>query len=266
MDEMLAFLLGLIQGVAEFLPISSSAHLILLSSIFKGHSISLALNVGLHLGTLFAVLLFFINDWLILMKKSFEGVFKRTRSFEFNIFLPSLLLGSIPAGVIGVLWNDKIEEYFHNAEFVLIPLVIFGILIWYGDKKSNSDKTFGEMTIKDAVIIGVFQAIALIPGVSRSGSTILGGRLLKYNREDAAKFSFMLGTPVMFGAALLESKAILEYFHHIDFIIGFLTSLVIGVLTIKFFLNFLKKFGFGWFAVYRIILAIIIFIFMDKNL
>ena len=258
MEILNAVIYGVIQGIAEFLPISSSAHLVLASTVVKGEAMPLALNVGLHMGTLVAMILFFFTDWLNLAVKTFEGLFKKIPSFEYNRLLPALLIGSIPAGIIGGLWNHLIEEKFENARFVPYPLIIFGILLWYVDKQCRTTKKITDVTPWQGFVIGLFQALALFPGVSRSGATIIGARLFQIDRKDAAKFSFMLGTPAMCGAALLKWKDILEYFHEIDFIVGFGVSTIVGILTIKFFLNFLKNFGFAFFAIYRVMLALAI--------
>ena len=258
MDVLSSVIYGIIQGIAEFLPISSSAHLVLASTILKGEALPLALNVGLHLGTLVAMVLFFFTDWLNIAAKTFQGVVKKQPSFEFNKLLPALLIGSIPAGIIGGLWNHLIEEKFENAAFVIYPLIIFGILLWIVDKKMQNTKELTELTPWHGFVIGLFQSLALFPGVSRSGATIMAARLFRFNRNDAARFSFLLGTPAMAGAALLKWKEILAYFHEMQFIVGFGVSTVVGILTIKLFLDYLKRFGFAFFAVYRLALAAVI--------
>jgi undecaprenyl-diphosphatase len=250
-----AVILGVLQGLTEFLPVSSSAHLIVVSTFMDGKTLPLALNVALHLGTLGAVILYFWKDWLRLATACVRRVVYRERSFEADTLLPALLIGSIPAGVIGILWNDLIEAYFHNPVTVVAPLAIVGVLLWWVDKTRPLGKPMQGITLKDGFLIGCGQALALIPGVSRSGATILTGRLLGVAREDAARFSFMLGTPAMCGAALLKRDELLASTGDPVFIWGTLAALVSGCLAIAFFLRFLRRFGFGAFALYRVVLA-----------
>lgn len=253
-----AIALGALQGVAEFLPISSSAHLIIVSWLMDGKPLPLTLNIALHVGTLVAVLVYFWKDWLRLVKAVVLRVTRGERSYESDTLLPGLIIGSIPAGVIGVLWNDKIEQIFHHPGTTILPLAIVGVLLWLVDKKAPAEKSMRDISIKDAFLVGIGQACALIPGFSRSGSTILAGRLLKIRREDAARFSFLLGTPAMLGAALLKRDELIVSFADPQFIIGASTSMIVGCLTIGFLLHFLRRFGFGAFAIYRVALALVL--------
>jgi undecaprenyl-diphosphatase len=250
-----AALLGAIQGLTEFLPVSSSGHLIVSSWILEGKPLPLSLNVALHIGTTVAVLIYFWRDWLKLATAAFRRVFKGERSHEADYLLPGLVLGSIPAGVIGVLWEDQIEAAFHHPLSVAGPLAVVGILIWLADKKAPSHRELASLGFKDALLIGCAQACALIPGVSRSGATIMTGRLLSFTRQEAARFSFLLGTPAMGGAMLLKAKDIASSAGEPTFYIGIAVSFLTGVLAIGFLLRFLKRFGFGVFAVYRLALA-----------
>ena len=254
-------LLGIVQGISEFLPISSSGHLVILSFFVSGETLPLHINIALHIGTLAAVLIYFWKDWLRLLIGLKEDVVNKKRSFESRVLIPGLILGSVPAGVIGILWQDQIEEVFHKPGLVAWPLMIVGFLIWLADVKSPTKKVIQEITLKDTIIIGVFQAIALIPGVSRSGITILGGRLLGIQRDEAAKFCFLLGTPAMLGAALLNGSKILDSFGQDGFFVGCLSAVVVGCLSIKFLLAYLRKFGFLAFAIYRLIVGIVILVF-----
>ena len=261
MDSTLySIILGIVQGIAEFLPISSSAHLVVTSSFLNNNEpLSLAQNIGLHVGTLLSVLIFFRKDWINLIIK----LLKRLRgqsSFESDVFFPSLIVGSIPAGIIGILFQDKIEEYLHHPLVVTVPLALVGWAMWYGDKKLPTNKSLQDITLKQAFFVGICQACALIPGVSRSGSTILGGRFLGLDRGEAARFSFMLGTPAMAGAALLNGKEIIASLTQSDFYVGCITATIVGCLSIKFLLGFLKNNGFFSFLIYRVVLAIIILI------
>lgn len=249
-------ILGVVQGLAEFLPISSSAHLILVSSAFGTEALPLSANIALHLGTLLAVLLYFWRDWFAIL----SGLFRKVSGGDDQgaVFrLQALIIGSIPAGIIGLGFKSQIEEYLHHPLAAVAPLAVFGVIIWWGDRRFPREKSWSSINLKQAFVIGIFQSLALIPGVSRSGSTILGGRIFGLKRDEAARFSFLLGTPAMLAASMLEMKDILALSADGSFFIGILASFVTGCLTIKFFLSFLKRFGFGGFAIYRVILAVV---------
>ena len=251
-------ILGAIQGVTEFLPVSSSGHLILVSWIMNGKPLPLALNTALHFGTLIAVLIYFWRDWKNLLFGSISSIKNKEKNSPQTQLLLALIVGSIPAGVIGLSAKNSIESIFHNPISTAFPLIIVGFLLWFVDQKYNKAKTIQNINLIDAFYIGIAQACALIPGVSRSGATITCSRFLLYDKESAAKFSFLLGTPAMAGAALLHYKDFLSSLNDPSFYVGILTSCVIGCLTIKFFLKFISNHGFLSFAIYRAILGILI--------
>lgn len=252
-----AALLGAVQGITEFLPVSSSGHLIIVSELSGGVVLPLTLNVALHVGTLGAVLAYFWRDWLALGKAAVARAQGQT-SFESQVLIPGLIIGTIPAGVLGLLFEKDIEATFHHAAMVAFPLALVGVLLWWFDRRSRDDRPYQSLTIKDALIIGLAQACALIPGTSRSGATIIGGRILGLSRQDAARFSFLLGTPAMGGAALLKAGEIIPSLGEPQFYIGLATAFLVGILTIKYFLKFLKNYGFFWFMIYRLLLALVI--------
>lgn len=258
--DIISAILGMIQGLTEFLPVSSSGHLIFFSWLLKGKPIPLAVNASLHFGTLIAVLVYFWHDWFNIARGTYKKIVNREDSFESNFLLPALILGSVPAGVAGLLGKDLIEEVFHKPLSIVIPLLSVGYILWILDYKSPSGKSLKNMNIKDALLIGFAQAIALIPGVSRSGATISCARALGYERMAAARFSFLLGTPAMGGAALLHWKDFLASMGSSEFYIGIISSFLVGCCTIKFFLEFIKKFGFLVFALYRTALALLILV------
>lgn len=263
-DFIYALVLGVVQGVSEFLPISSSAHLIATSWLFNGETLPLTLNIGLHLGTVLAVLIYFRKDFIALTFAVFDRGRSERYRFEWQVLWPGLILGSVPAGLIGILFKDDIERVFHHPYAIIAPLAIVGILLWLVDLKKPQTRSIKDFRIKDAIIVGVFQACALIPGTSRSGATIIGGRLLGLVREDAARFSFLLGTPAMLGAALLESKEILASIADPVFYVGFVTAAFTGLLSIHFLLRFVKRFGFLAFAIYRILVALVLFVLLSQ--
>lgn len=259
-DILYAVILGIIQGISEFLPISSSGHLIIFSNLTSGKTLPLSLNVALHFGTLLAILMYFYKDWLKIFSGSMKYVTKREKSFESHTLLPALIIGSIPAAIIGLTFKDDIERIFHSPSVVAIPLILVGILMVACDQIYPSNKKITELGIKDGILIGLAQAVALIPGTSRSGITITAARVLNFSKTDAARFSFLLGTPAMGGAFLLEAKNILSHILDPVFYVGVITSFGVGLLTMKFLFALLKRFGFLGYAVYRIIIAIVILI------
>lgn len=264
-EALQAVILGIVQGIGEFLPISSSGHLIIVSWLMSGKPLPLTLNIALHVGTLLAVIAYFWRDWLLIARSLVTRVVSGSTSYETSVLLPGILIGSVPAGVIGVLWNDKIEQIFHNPLSVCLPLLLVGIALWLVDRKWPVTKSSSNLTLLDCALIGVGQACALIPGVSRSGATILTGRLRGIDRESAARFSFMLGTPAMGGAALLKYKDLIASSGDPIFYIGTVVSFVTGLLAIGFLLRFLRKFGFGVFAAYRALLAAVIGILVLRS-
>lgn len=253
-----AALLGVVQAFTEFLPVSSSAHLILVSEAIDGEAMPLALNVALHMGTALAVLLYFWRDWLAMGRGVLDMAARRPGNQAARVVLPGLILGSVPAGVLGIAAHEWIEETLHHPLWVVAPLILVGVALWLSDRYFTGNDALADLSIKKAFLIGMAQATALFPGVSRSGATILCARALGLGRVDAARYSFLLGTPAMMGAALLKGPEILEHSGDPRFGIGFLTSFIVGLLVIRFFLGFLRRFGFGVFAVYRVLLGLLI--------
>ncbi len=259
-----AIALGIVQGISEFLPVSSSGHLVVISWLMDGKPLPLVLNVALHLGTLGAVLFYFWKDWIELLKSVILRFFRKKPSFSSDTLLPAIIIGTLPAAVIGLLWEHEIEALFHNPLSVSIPLLLVGILFVVVDRKTHPHRSIQTLTIKDGLIIGAMQAVALIPGVSRSGITILTGLILGYKRPDAAKFSFLLATPAMFGASLLHAKDILANIGDPVFYVGIIVSCIIGCFSIGFLMRFFARFGLTSFAIYRGILAVLICLFVVK--
>lgn len=258
------FLLGVIQGIAEFLPISSSAHLIIFRDVFgigatMPKNMELAFDVALHLGTLLAILVFFFKDfWNMVVK----GLTKGTKDSDGKI-LWYLVAATIPAAIVGVLLEEKIENVIRsNYLLIALALTIMGITIYYVDKVCKQEKEIKDMSLKDAILIGCSQVFALIPGFSRSGTTIAAARVLKLDRESAAKFSFFLSAPVVCGAVVLQllkkGTINLILLNLSTFIMGVVTSFIIGIICIKYLLKYLKKHDFKVFMIYRILLALVV--------
>ena len=260
------FILGVIQGIAEFLPISSSAHLIIFRDLFgiarnMPKELDLTFDIALHLGTLLAILVFFYKDFLNMIIKGFT---KGVKDKDGKI-LWYLVVATIPAAIVGVLFEDIVDEFFRsNYVLICICLAVMGIIIYLCDKLNKQTKTFKEMKLKDAIIIGCSQVLALIPGFSRSGTTIAAARGLKIDRTSAAKFSFFLSAPVVAGAVCLElikkDNWILIGSNLSIFLLGITVSFITGLICIKYLLKYLKKHDFKVFMWYRIILAIIVII------
>ncbi len=261
-----AAILGTIQGASEFLPISSSAHLLLANWAMSGEALPMELEVALHLGTFAALLLYFRNFWIRILIGLWRKIRYSEDSFAASKLFPVLVIGSIPAAVVGFLGGHTIEKIFYSPLSTLLPLAGVGLLLWIVDMKAVSQKNMQNLNYKDAFLIGITQACALIPGVSRSGATIIGGRLLGLEKKAAVEFSFLLGTPVMFGAALIHAKGIAAHIGSPIFYVGVTVSFLVGYITIKYFIRFISRFSFLAFAIYRVLLsAAILFIIFQSH-
>lgn len=256
MNEIIqAIILGAVQGLTELLPISSSGHLYLLSEFFFKWEISESFDIALHFGTLLAICIFFFKDWIALIKGGFNKVFKKKDSPEGRIFW-YIVAATIPAGIIGLLFEKYLSQYVEKPLIVATALIIMGILLYVVDKKSKSETTYENMSFKQAFLIGISQIFAFIPGVSRSGATITVGRALKVDRESVAKYTFLLSTPIIFAATILK---IFEFQFSLAFFAGVITSFIVGILVIKFLMEFLKKGSFKIFAIYRVALGLLVY-------
>ena len=266
-----ALFLGILQGLTEFLPISSSAHLILVPWFFGWQNSlvdSLTFDVALHAGTLVAILWYFWREW----KDLIWGFFRIFREGRVNDFQGKLivyiLLATIPAGVVGALLQKTVEKSFRNPALIVLPLVAVSFLMIFAEYRNRSSQSLERLNLKDAMIIGIAQALALLPGVSRSGITITTGLLQGYRREAATRFSFLLSTPAIAGAAILQLRHLLsvERTDWLLFGLGFVSSVLVGYLAIAFLMRYLKFHTLNVFAVYRFALAaVIIFLIFWKG-
>ena len=241
-------ILSLIQGVSEFLPISSSAHLIIVSMLYEFKSNSLLIDVSLHLGSLFAIIFFFRKDLLNLKTN--------------KKLLSLIIIGSIPIILAGyILYSTQLIHLLRDIKVIAFTTLIFGIILYLADKNSSGKKISLDLNLKNILYIGIFQILALIPGVSRAGITITAGRILKFNRVDSAKISFLLSIPALGGASILSLKNISEQSLEFNYLalISIVLSFIFSYLTVKFFLNYIKKFSLNIFVIYRIILSLILF-------
>ena len=248
-----ALLLGIVQGLTELLPISSSAHLFLIPWAFQWQ-IPESFDVALHFGTLLAIGLFFFKDWIALIQGGYRQVVKKESSTEGKMFW-YLVLATIPGGVIGFILDRYAQEILTQPLIIAIALIVMGITLYIVDKKAKSNTDYEHMSLKQTFFIGLSQALAFIPGVSRSGVTMTTGRLMGIDRESTAKYSFMLSAPIVLGATIFKLK---EFEWGIPFLIGVIASFLVGIVVIKFLLNYLKKGSFKGFAIYRVILGMIV--------
>ncbi len=246
--------LGIVQGLTELLPISSSAHLKILPWLLWDIQDIGAFDVALHAGTLLAIACFFFKDWIAMLVGAYKKVIKKEDNFQGRIFL-YLVIATIPGGIIGFILDKYFEDLLMKPLIIAIALIIMGIILYFVDKKSKSDTTYEKMNFKQTFIIGLSQALAFIPGVSRSGITMTTARSMGVDRESAAKYSFMLSAPIVLAATIYKLD---EFILSIPFFIGVLTSFIVGIFVIKFLLKYLQKGSLKIFAIYRVIFGIII--------
>jgi undecaprenyl-diphosphatase len=244
-----AIILGIVQGLTEFLPVSSTAHLILFPWFFNwgGEVDTLTFDVALHAGTLLALFLCFWRDWI-------ELFFRRRK------LLGMIIVASLPAGFAGYFLNDIVEKTLRSPLLISITLVVAGFVMLIAEK-AYKYKRMEEIQFSDALVIGIAQVIALIPGVSRSGITISAGLFMGLEREASARFSFLLSTPIIAGATLLHFERAFMGPVQYDlqlFTTGIIISCITGFIAIKFLLNFLKKYPMNLFVYYRFVLAAVI--------
>ena len=331
MDFIQSIILGAVQGITEFLPISSSAHLVIIPYLFKWQYQGLIFDVALHFGTLLAIIIFFWRDWINIIANAIkpqisnlkpqtcisnlqnnnchceESATKQsgvrviphlmrdpdlsvdprvkpeddrkgggdspsevpmlesesrhkivgTNSYPKNL-LWILLVATTPGAIAGILLEEQAETIFRSPLIIAISLAVFGIIMWLIDKYSKNHCQLSAINFKLAIYIGLAQMLAIIPGVSRSGSTMSAGRAIGLNRPDSARFSFLLAAPIMLGSALFEARHLADITINASFYIGIITSLVFGLIAIKYLLQYLQKGNYAIFTWYRVILAIIV--------
>lgn len=271
-----AAILGIVQGLTEFLPISSSAHLIVVPWMIGWKPEGLAFDVALHVGTAVSVLVFFRKDWIHLFRQTLLGL-KERRPFgnPDRKLVWFLIVATIPAGVSGVLWGDAIEQSLRSPLVTVFTLALFAALLLWAERKSRKNRAMEDFTLADSIWIGISQAVALVPGVSRSGITMTAALARNSDRTSAARFSFLLSTPVIVGAGILESYRYFSAMHHAAagaasvelpmLITGIVFSSVTGFLCIRYFLRYLQSKSFMPFIIYRIVLACIVLIYYLNN-
>ena len=243
------FVLSIIQGVSEFIPVSSSAHLILVSKINNFNISSLQLDISLHLGSLIAIIFYFRRD-----------LFNFTKNKSLAILI---IVGSIPLIIIGyIFYSTGLIDYFRNLKIIAWTTLLFGILLYFSDRSQIKNKLDIKLSYKNILIIGLFQVLAIIPGVSRSGIVMTASRFLNFDRIDSSKIAFYLSIPALGGASFLGLKDIFKTGIILNsiFIYSIILSFIISYLTIKYFLVYVKNFNLNLFIYYRILLALILFV------
>jgi undecaprenyl-diphosphatase len=268
-----AIILGIIQGLTEFLPVSSSAHLALIPWLLGWNDQGLSFDIALHVGTVLAVIVYFFRDWVQVIAEGFGLSIGNTLGSDPAIrrnprLLWLLVLGSVPAGIAGLLVKDLAENVWRNNQYLIgSMLILVGLFMWWADHQGSRRKDLGNVSPTDSLTIGAAQALALVPGVSRSGITICAGLLRNLDRETAARFSFLLATPAIAGAAAKDAWDLMRHGGGIASIspdmrtallVGVIVSAIVGALTIQFFLSFLRKRSLSFFVWYRVIFGIIV--------
>ena len=275
-----AVVLAIIQGLAEFIPVSSSGHLIIVRRLLGWNELSpaheLTFDVALHFGTLLSVLIYFRRTWFQIVRAAVGGKVVRFSEAggsdvnlsageqrEERLLLWFLAIATIPGAIAGKLLESSAEDYFREHIFLIAgALILVGLLMWLGEKVSREDKPLTRISLVDALVVGCAQAAALMPGVSRSGSTITAGLFRNMTREAAVRFSFLLSTPIIAGAALLKAHELhkegLPPGMHAPFIVGILVSAIVGYGAIAWLIRYLQSHSLKIFVVYRVVFGIIV--------
>jgi undecaprenyl-diphosphatase len=255
-----AFILGVVQGATEFIPVSSSGHLLLVPWLLGWDAPGLTFSVAAHLGTMVAVLFYFRRDWINILGGSLRAVFARDWQDSNLRMLILLIIGSIPAGVLGLLFEDFFAKVFEEPLIAALMLIVTALLLLVGDRIGQQRRGMDNLRWPDGVIIGLAQALAIVPGISRSGATIATGRMRELRRDTAARFSFLLSTPVIFGAGILQTVDLLtgglNNISLVPLVVGFLAAMISGYIVINWLLTFLKTRSTDIFAGYCIVAAI----------
>lgn len=254
-----ALVLGIVQGLSEFLPISSSAHLALVPWLLRWPDPGLGFDVALHTGTLVAVLWYFRSEWLRLILAAKAIVVNRAVATDEERRVVYLIIATIPGAIFGLALEKQAESTFRDPRLIAVMLIIMGVVLWWVDRAAAKTRSMDSMRWQDAAWIGLAQIFALIPGVSRSGSTITAGRALRLTRESAAVFSFLISMPIIAGAAVLKVPHVLRT-EGLDapFVVGVLASAISGWIAISVLLRFVSHRSYGLFAAYRVIVGLIV--------
>jgi len=250
-----ALVLGVVQGLGEFLPISSSAHLVLVPWIMGWAYSGITFDVALHMGTLVSVVAFFGKDWLAIIANALKHGFKSE-----GLLFWCILVATIPGAAAGYFLEEQAETVFRTPLLIGVMLIVMGIVLYWVDKKAKTRKDIKGLSLADSLLVGFSQALAIIPGVSRSGATMTAARALGFTRKEAARFSFLLATPIIIGAGLYKIKDIAPGDINVAFITGVISSAVVGFIAIAFLLRYVAERSFAVFAWYRMVLGLSVII------
>jgi undecaprenyl-diphosphatase len=247
--------LGVVQGLTEFLPVSSSAHLQLVPWALGWEDPGLSFDVALHFGTLIALVWFFWQEWMTLARAFFAIVRRRRIETEPERRLLWVVIATIPGGIAGLLFQKYAETVFRAPALIAGALIVMGVLLWWVDRQAAQERAIESMRWTDAVIIGLAQMLAIVPGVSRAGSTMMAGRGLKFSRESAAVFSFLMSLPIITAAVVFEGRHVLHEGVTLPIVVGLVASAVSGWLAISVLLKYVARHSYGVFALYRLLLG-----------
>lgn len=261
MDIIQLIILALIQGITEFLPISSSAHLILVPLLTEWQDQGLAIDVAAHLGSLFAVIFYLRKDITRILLSGMNSIIKKDLSNIDSRLFWCLIFASIPVLVFGFLLHDIVSTYLRDPLIIASASIGFGLLLWYADSSGKRARQINSIGLRDAIIIGLAQVLALVPGTSRSGITMTAALMLGLDRQSAARFSFLMAVPIILTAGLYESLTLIQMNATVDlnnFIITVVLSAISALLAIHLFLKFLDKVGMLPFVIYRLVLGLVL--------
>ena len=242
-------ILSAVQGISEFLPISSSAHLLIASSLYDLRAGSLLIDISLHLGSLFAIIFYFRKELFDLKNN--------------KKLLQLIIIGSIPIIIFGyILYSTEFIHLLRNIKLIAFTTLFFGIILFFADQQKISNNISSDLNYKSMIFIGLFQILALVPGVSRAGITLTAARFLKFNRVDSSKISFLLSIPALTGASLLGLKDIAYQSIEINYLIliSVILSFMFSYITVKFFISYINRFSLNIFVIYRVLISIILFL------
>lgn len=264
MDLLQTFILAVVQGITEFLPISSSAHTILTSMFLGWQDQGVTFDLALNVGTLFAVVIYFRKDVITLISDTLASIIKRQHVGQSKLGW-YIALATIPAGLFGLFLMDIVDSHLRNPFVILFTTVFYAILLWLSDRYGKKIKPMSQMNLKNAMIIGATQALALIPGTSRSGVTITTALFLGYDFQTASRFSFLMAIPVIFLATavkITDDALTLDNLPWMSFVIGCIISFITAMLAIHYFLKWLNRFGMMPYVIYRLLLGLVLTVFI----
>lgn len=270
MSWLQVIVLSIVQGLTEFLPVSSSGHLRIVSELFWGEDAGASFTAVIQLGTELAVLVYFAKDIWRILTAWFAGLFdKAKREFDYRMGW-MVIAGTIPVGLAGVLLKDLIRENFRNLWITATVLILFSLVFILAERRGKKSRGFEELTMKDAVLMGLWQCLALIPGVSRSGGTISGGLFLNLDREVATRFSFLLAIPAVLASGLFSLPDAFDpqagqAASGMQLLVGSGIGFIVGYISIAWLLKFVSNHSFAWFAAYRIPLGVIVMILLGTG-